>query len=175
MIVLLVNMIQRPEDEVKKKIEGWLLEDGFNLQPPSSKASERVRFLMEFKETHGLEYFVLQFAEKKDQIMVGLTLDIGQSHIESLRQMDGTKRNDFLSDLYLDLNRTDCLFVPDPPQLPTCFRIFYPIWYDGLTKDSFMRAYLRVSFVSELIHLRLLRLIGEPVTVQRKSPSGRFM
>jgi hypothetical protein len=166
-------MTQSLEDEVRRRIENWLTEEGFTLNS-NIKTQRKRRFVIAFKEPQqqGATYYVAQEEDKKDLIQIIMLVAMGEPHMKMLQEMEDSARSEFLWELRFDLLRSGCVFSFDNMELPRQIEIDYPIYYDALSKDKFMEGYRRVKMTALLVIWRTRQLLGEsPSQVSEPSSS----
>ena len=132
-------MAQQERDAIQAKIQNWFIEEGYKV---SKVDNPKTYFTITAEHSTGMHIGVSQGLDSKDR----LTIEGGvQVPDDQFRQMPEKERLDFLWELRYDLITNDLIFAMLPNgQLPNKIVVLKNIWYDGLTKNSFMNAAQKV-------------------------------
>ena len=140
----------KPAD-VEKKIWQWLSEEGWQL---TSETRPDFRFVVVADDGSGKKLIISQHTQKPDRVAVEGIVSVSDDHAEKIAALPSRRRQEFLWDLRFDLLATDVEFsgLGEPLQR---VNLAQPIFYDALTKDTFMQ---RVSEVKKALLLVLWKI-----------------
>lgn len=150
--------------EPQELIQKWLIEEDFKIQAVRDPNSW---FNLLVEDKQGRKTNVAQQLEKVDHITIGTKLLIHKSHQSKLRQMKVEDRNNLFWELRLGLLDRGVGFsaITMPFKEIT---VSMGIFYDGLSKDRFIRRLFDVRKALLYVSWIIERALGEP------EPSEQF-
>ncbi len=128
------------QEEKRVTIQGWLQEEGwstrFETAPEASWAITGV-------DQGNRHLVVAQRHDRHDQILINGSVNVSQQHRECIGALSEDERTEFMYELMFRLLTLDIEFdiIGQPLER---VNIAQRIYYDGLTKDSFLQ---RVSLI----------------------------
>lgn len=136
---------------VKKKIEKWLLDEGFTVW---EFADEDSHFAYKANRDDCLPLSIFQPQNKNDSILVVGDIRLSEESQEKLLAVPEEERKFMLYEFRMVLLSTECRwrFVP-PSESWKSIQISKAIFYDGLSKDRFFET---VDIVTRAISSTLL-------------------
>jgi len=142
------------------------LEEGYSI---SKGKEDNKLFSYTFTLKGAPTFTVLQPKAKKDSIAVATGLALGPEE-SKFQKMPEKEKEEMLWDLRVLLLRSGCSFIFSPLGKPFNIQFYKPIYYDGLSKNSFFEAVNSVQSVF-LIALMIFRKkgIGVKPPEERKS------
>jgi hypothetical protein len=144
-------------EDIKNRIQKWLLEEGYKVQPSIQGKS---LFNIVAKDSDGLVINIIQQLLKPDQIMIITRAVFSEDQQKRLQLMQKDEKNQVLWELRLELLKMDVSF--SPIVLPLKFvGLSSQIYYDGLTKDNFMNRFFKVKRSLMLVFWIIGRELGE--------------
>ena len=93
-------------NDIKKKVEKWLMEDGWTLQEESTPSAI---WTLSAEDNAGRKILVGQQNSRKDQLFVQASVVLDEM-TNKIAQLEERKRSDFLWDLRFELLRTNLEF-----------------------------------------------------------------
>lgn len=152
-----VNMSKNEESkQVKNKIEKWLLEENFRVK---SDTESNNLFTLLVEEQKGIRSVVIQPLQAIDRIIIAITTEIAKEQQAKINKMDKGERSQFFWEITSGLLNLQVNFTAISIPLKQV-RIMVEIYYDGLTKNSFMSSYGRVRRALAFLLLSLERKVG---------------
>jgi hypothetical protein len=157
---------------VRAKLKQWLEEDGYTVKVLDGKTTY---FTLGIEHpTLRVSLTVGQLLGHKDRITILGALSISELHRQKLEELSENQRNEFLWDLKFTLVSNDIPFEMPPrgrasgqlaelDLLPDQIIVSQAVWYDGLTKDSFMRRFHQAVKGMFLVLLKFEHLSGASV------------
>lgn len=157
---------------VRVKLEQWLTEEGYTVKVLDGKTTY-FTLGVEHPTLHML-LTIGQSLAHRDRITILGTLKISEEHKKKLLEMSEGQRNSFLWDLKFTLVSNNIPFeMPHTGHvsnqsaravlLPEQIIVSQAIWYDGLTKDNFMRQLNQAIKGIILVLLKFEQLSGTSV------------
>jgi hypothetical protein len=146
------------KNDVEKRIRGWLSEEGWQL---TAETRPEFRFVVIADDGSGRKLIISQHSRKPDRILIEGAISFADDHAKKFAALSAAKRQDFLWDLRFDLLATDVEFsgLAEPLKRIT---LAQPIFYDALTKDSFMQRVSEVKKALLLVLWKVSRAMEEP-------------
>lgn len=137
------------QKQAKERIEKWLQEEGRKVIP---KTEKNTIFSLESQYPNGLALYVVQPSASIDGILIMVDLGIDTETQNKLKSLSKSEQTDILWKVRFGLLNLNVEF--DGVSIPLKkIRITKSIYYDGLTKNTFldvystvMRAFLFVSW-----------------------------
>lgn len=133
----------------KTRINGWLLEEGWRVVTQNSPYASWVLTVQD-SQKHNITF--TQKHNRPDQIIINVAVDVSESNKYSWYAMEQDARRMFALDLQIALMSVDVEFqaMGPSPEAPEQFIFTQRIYYDGLTKDTFLQ---RLSWVRRAVSL----------------------
>lgn len=122
-------------EKIKTNIQKWLLEEGYKIQVAPNK---NALFQFVATDTEGLKTSVIQPTLKLDQIVIVSGINMDETQQAQLQTLENKERLNFLWDLRFGLLNIGVGFSGVAMPLKR-IELSYPIFYDGLSKKSFMQ------------------------------------
>ena len=142
--------------QVKSNIEQWLLEENFRVQ---SDIKSNNLFTLLVEEPSGVRSVILQSLQSIDRITISITTELAEEQQAKIKIMDKGERSQFFWEIKSGLLNLHVNFSSISLPLKQ-IRIISEIYYDGLTKNSFMGNYGMVRRALAFLLLSLERKIG---------------
>jgi len=148
-----------PQDLIQK----WLIQEGFKVQ---SIEDPKSWFNLLVEDKQGRKTNVAQQFDKVDHITIGTKLVIHELRQSKLRQMNDKERDNLFWELRLGLLDRGVGFSAITIPLKE-IRVSMGIFYDGLSKDNFMRRLFDVRKALLYVAWIIERALGEPEPSER--------
>lgn len=163
-------MTQKEIDEMKRKIQTWLTEEGIYKDKVADDKAH-FHFLVESPPGSGRLIDIVQPKNRDDLILVGNGLGFSPEHLEKLREMDATEKVEFLWDIKFGLLFKDSSFNMLPIRAnPERIDFTREIYYDGLNKNKLLEA-IRENYRCNLFVIwKFMEQFGEVVSGTEPSP-----
>lgn len=141
-------------EDVHAKIKEWLLEEGYSI---TQKGDPQAIFNYTVSRGTVPTLTIIQPKGSKDSVVVASGIELDVQSAEKIRSND-----EFIWELRKWLLQSGCRFsfLPEFKNF-NVIRLFWPVFYDGLTKDSFFRAINKIIDTSVFVMLAIQREIGE--------------
>lgn len=137
-------------DELKSKVFGWLVEEGFSVQSLSAvKDNFAFSVVLPNKKT----LIVSQPLISLDKVLISSGYDLPQAQQNSLSSLAAESRERIFQEILFELFglRVDC----GPLNLPLSPRVSKAVYLDGLNKNLFMSAFFDVHNALWIVGLTL--------------------
>ena len=156
-----VAMSAKEREDVQKKLQNWLVEEGYTVK---LEDTPQTYFVIVSQHPVGVPVVVAQELRSKDCIQVTGRLTINEADMQRLRELPEKERIDFFWDLRFSLitNQVQFMFEPAGAEFPDKITVMSRIWYDGLTKDRFMASVQRIVDGTLLTVFKFRQKFGAP-------------
>jgi hypothetical protein len=143
--------------DAEKFIRKWLTDNGHSIEELSDENST-FNFKIDYPAGQVLRQQVVQPKRIKDLVLAVNPIIITDEYLDGLKKMDKDKRDAFMNQLRKEfmLRENQFEFKFDSDGVLTNVIFTYPIYFDGLTKDSLFRA-LNTNHKTRLYLYLLLR------------------
>ena len=150
-------MSQQERDTIQAKVQSWLIEEGYKV---SKEDNPKTYFTITAEHASGMHIGVSQGLDSKDRLTIEGGVEVPA---DKFRQLPEKERLDLLWELRYDLVTNDLMFAMLPSgQLPDKIILLKNIWYDGLSKNSFMNAAQKVVEGKLMTVWRFQQKLGAP-------------
>lgn len=160
--------VNKEREEVKKRIQKWLLDEGFKVQ---SVSNEHASFNFVAEDAEGRKVNIIQPIKKIDQIIIATRAVLTQEQIDKLSRISEDERNRILWTLRFGLLDRGVGFSPISMPLES-IQVSTVVYYDGLNKDNFMHRLFEVRKALLFIFWTIDRELGEPKPTLKLSYIG---
>jgi hypothetical protein len=163
-----MTMSENKDVEMMRKLQGWLVEEGFLLR---KEDNPQANFQYAVTSPVGINLVVLQQLGKKDQIVVAGVVNIEDQVQKKILELSDSERGDFLWDLRFSLllSHFQFQFQPQGADVMQQIMIVDPMWYDGITKDTFMKSLSTVTNGVLLVLWKIVRKFGGQLPKQESA------
>ncbi|MFI5422248.1 MAG: DUF2299 family protein [Nitrososphaerales archaeon] len=155
-------------EEVKSKIQAWLVEDGYQVEQNEDETAD-FHLTATHPQTH-VAFDVIKPRNKPDMIAVAAGVGLAQNQVTRLRAIQEQKRVDFIWDIKFQLLSSgyDFQFSPDSTTTVEKVIVSVSLWFDGLNKHAFMNSLSKVNNGFILVLWKFSSELGSP---NEKEPS----
>lgn len=162
-------MVDDERATVRGKLQTWLTEEEF--EDIHSVDESESYFTFEMKHQLGMVLRVKQLLKDRDKIGILSGLALTNEQRRLLEEMTDSKLQEFLWDLRFSLLSRHVSFKLDSKgSIPHQIAVAQFVWYDGLTKNGFMKAIQTVIEAVIVAQWKLSRLEGAPAPKQDPNP-----
>jgi hypothetical protein len=133
-------------DSMKQKLQNWLMEDGYQIGQADDATAD-----FHLNVTNPISKLVLEVAKPKvriDLVGIGAGYGLTPNQLTRLRGIAERKREEMLAELKLTLITSGInfqFFPADTNNFVEKVVVSLDLWFDGITKHSFMTAFEKVS------------------------------
>lgn len=122
-------------DQIKERVRGWLMEDGWSLR---QETPDRSLWAFVAEDQFGRKIVVGQRASREDEVVIQGAINISDDTTDRIGRLTEDERNNLLWDLRFELVRTNLEFSGIDIPLKR-IEVVERIFLDGLTKDCFLQ------------------------------------
>jgi hypothetical protein len=160
-------------DQIKEKIKTWVMEYGFQIGQTEDQTAEF--HLTVTNPVSHLVFDVIKPKSKPDMIVIAGGFGLAPNQLTRMRAIQEKKREAFLWDIKFQLISSGYEFQFQPMESLTFVEkviIQLSLWYDGISKHSFMSSLLKVNKGLLLALWKLNNELGTPSQAQVSNNSG---
>jgi hypothetical protein len=143
--------------EIEKKLRTWLTDEEYFVKTQTNPSAAFI--LIASNPAAGISVTISQNAKHSDRIEITSQMMFGE-YVKKINELPKQEREDFFWNLRFSLVTSDVIFAMVPPENPQSVVVMKNIWYDGLTKDRFMTAVLRVGEGALLCSWKVVHKFG---------------
>ena len=122
-------------EQIKERIQTWLMEDGWSLR---QETSDRNLWVFIAEDQFGRKIVVGQRVGKKDEVVIQGAVNIDDDVTDKIGRLPDDERNNILWDLRFELVRTNLEFSGISFPLKRV-EVIERLFLDALTKDNFLQ------------------------------------
>jgi len=125
--------------QISSRVISWLKTEGLEItEVEDPKANFHCVVNYPIKPKMALDVVILR--KRTDQLMIAASSTVADVHIDRMRELSTETRNEFNLTFNIELLKRpthfEAFYTED---ILRKYYIHYPIWVDGLSKDSFMK------------------------------------
>jgi len=152
----------------REMVEQWLVEQGYRVK--HVQGENRV-WALDITDHSGISFTVSQHSARRDEIVIGASLDIDGDIARRFSGMKESERNSWLWDLRLRLLSQDVESdgIAYPLRSITIFQFLYR---DGLTQDAFFQRLFHVRKGIQIVTAMICRRFNLPPSGPNPGRSG---
>lgn len=127
-------------EQMKERIQTWLMDIGYQIGTPTDDNS---RFHLAVTTPLGTLVDVLQPNTQSDMVILGAGYQLTPEQTKRLKELNERRRDEFLWDLRFSLVLGHFSFDVQPASQALLEKVIITdtLYYDGITKNSFMKSF----------------------------------
>lgn len=159
----------KEQDNVMNRVKEWMVGEGIYEDIVQDEDNSTYHFIAEYPANSGSLIDILQPKIREDLIIIASGVHLSDKDQQSLMALRKEKREELLWDVRFNMVflKTGFEIYPNV-QMPQTFRFERSLYFDGLTKNSFMEALNEVNRCKIFISWKLVKLLGDQVKMQEE-------
>lgn len=155
---------------IKERVQQWLMEDGWQVGQLSAPDA---KWVLNVNDGRGRQVLIVQPVDKKDAVELVAGLNVIRGHQERLSQLPRNEKHALIYKLRHALIQLDISYsgIGESLQLIQMSTVIY---FDGLSKDSFLRWVNRVRNAVILTRGVISQTLAEPPPPPETKPQMGF-
>jgi len=145
-------------DQIKERVRGWLMEDGWSLRQETSQQS---LWAFVAEDQFGRKIVVGQRVSREDEVVIHGAINFSDDTTDRIGRLTEDERTNLLWDLRFELVRTNLEFSGIDIPLKH-IEVVERIFLDGLTKDCFLQRASEVRKGILIVQWMLAKKFAQP-------------